>query len=70
MIVTDRLDTSLTIADDRRNIGAECAAAPAYTRAPPQAQHRRRLFGRAYLATHDLMSYYACANWMTLLIQR
>jgi hypothetical protein len=68
MIVTDWSDASLAIANYRRNVGAERAAAAAYARATPQAQHRRRLFGHACLATHDLMSCYACAKWVSVLI--
>jgi hypothetical protein len=37
MIVTDWSDASLAIANDRRNVGAERAAAAAYARATPQA---------------------------------
>jgi hypothetical protein len=37
MIVTDWSDTSLTIANNRRDVGAERAAAAAYAGAPPQA---------------------------------
>ena len=67
MIVTDFSDTSLTVANDGRYLGAERAAPAACARAPAEAQHRRRLFGHTCLATHDLMSCYSCASWGSVL---
>jgi hypothetical protein len=56
MIVTDRSDAALTVANEDGNVGAERAAAPACARTPPQAEKRRRLTSRAGLATHGLIN--------------